>query len=85
MDVSQVNTASLLSAYHGLVVEGEALQLPQCVRGGGELFEDDEGLSPHLHGLHGHDVDYLTELREERVERTLQLCRMKTRNRVSDG
>jgi len=65
-------------AYHGLVVEGEALQLPQSVGGGGELFEDDKGLSPHLRCLHGHDVDDLTKLREERVERTLQLCGRKT-------
>lgn len=66
------------SAYHGLVVEGEALQLPQCVGGSGELFEDDEGLSPHPHCLHGYDVDNLTKLREERVQRTLQLCKRKT-------
>lgn len=70
-------------SYHGLVVEGKTLKLPQRVGGGGELFEDDEGLSPHLHGLHGHDFYYLTELREERVERTLHLCKVKTRSRQS--
>lgn len=66
------------SRYHGLVVEGETLQLPQRVGGGCQLFEDHEGLSPHPHRLHGHDVDNLTKLGEERVERTLQLCRRET-------
>lgn len=69
----RTNISSLFSAYHGLVVEGEALKLPQGVGGGGELLKDDEGLTPHPHGLHGHDVDDLTKLREERVERALQL------------
>lgn len=68
-----------LSAYHGLVVEGEALQLPQGVGCSRELFKDDERLSPHLHGLHGNNVDDLTELREERVQRTLQLCKTRSR------
>lgn len=61
-------------AHHGLVVEGEALQLPQSVGGGGELLEDDEGLPPHRRSLHRHHVQDLTELRQERVEGPLQLC-----------
>lgn len=68
-------------AYHGLVVEREPLQLSQSVGGGSELFEDHEGLTPHLHGLHGHDVNDLAELREERVQTALQLCGRKTRSR----
>lgn len=60
-------------SHHGLVVEGEALKLPQSVGGGGQLLEDHEGLPPHPHGLQRHDADDLTELGEERVERTLQL------------
>lgn len=74
MRLTAVRSSAPPPAYHGLVVEGEALQLPQGVGGGGELFEDDEGLPPHLRRLHGHDVDDLPELREERVERALQLC-----------
>jgi len=66
-------TASPEDSYHGLVVEGEALELPQGVGGRGELLEDDEGLAPHLHRLGGHDVDDLAELREERVQRALHL------------
>lgn len=68
-------------AYHGLVVEGEPLQLSQSVGGGSELFEDHEGLTPHLHGLHGHDIDDLAELREERIQGALQLCKRKMRSR----
>lgn len=60
--------------YHGLVVEGEALQLPQSVGGGRQLFENHKRLSPHLHGLHGHNVNNLTELGEQSVEGSLQLC-----------
>lgn len=78
-EVSDDHDEGGVPAYHGLVVEGEALQLPQGVGGGGKLFEDDEGLSPHLHRLHGHDVDDLPELGEERVERALQLCGRKMR------
>ena len=70
-------------SYHGLVVEGEALKLPERVGGGGELLEHDEGLSPHLHRLHGNDVDDLTELREERVERPLHLCTEKKKKTTS--
>ena len=73
----------LTSAYHGLVVEGEALQLPQCIGGSSKLLEDDEGLPPHPHGLHGHDVYDLAELREEGIERALQLCGGKMGNRLS--
>lgn len=61
--------------YHWLVVEGETLQLPESVGGGGKFFEDDKSLSPHLHGLQGHNVNNLTKLGEESVERSLQLCR----------
>lgn len=75
MSLEQASAGREEATYHGLVVEGEALQLPQSVGGGRELLEDHEGLTPHLHGLHRHDLHYLTELREERVERTLQLCR----------
>lgn len=55
-------------AHHGLVVEGESLQLAQRVGCGRQLLEHDEGLAPRLHRLHGHDVDDLAELGEERVE-----------------
>lgn len=67
--------------YHGLVVEGEPLQLSQSVGGGSELFEDHKGLTPHLHGLHGHDIDDLAELGEERIQTALQLCKRKRRSR----
>lgn len=72
------NKQTWLQTHHGFVVERETLQLPQGVGGGGELLKDDEGLTPHLHRLHGHDVDDLTELREERVERALHLCKTTT-------
>lgn len=55
--------------------------MSQSVGGGSELFEDHEGLTPHLHGFHGHDVDDLAELREERIQGALQLCKRKTRSR----
>lgn len=67
--------------YHGLVVEGEPLQLSQSVGGGSELFENHKGLTPHPHGLHGHDIDDLAELREECIQTALQLCKRKRRSR----
>jgi hypothetical protein len=58
---------------HGLVVEGESLHGLEGGRGRVDLLEDDEGLTPHLQVLQGHDVQDLTELREDRVKRFLQL------------
>lgn len=62
-------------SHHGFVVEGKALQLPQGVGGCSELLEHNEGLAPHLVRLQGHNVQDLSELGEESVERALQLCR----------
>jgi hypothetical protein len=47
--------------------------LSQGVGRGGQLFEHNKGLAAHLGRLHCNDVDDLTELREQGVERPLQL------------
>ncbi len=58
---------------HGLVVEGEALHGPDGGGGRGDLLEDDEGLAAHLERAQGHDVQDLPELREDGVERLLEV------------
>lgn len=71
-------------SYHGFVVEGEPLQLPEGIGGGSQLFEDHKGLTPHLHGLQGHDVDDLTKLGEEGVQGALHLCRRRREEESDD-
>lgn len=64
---------TLGGTYHGLVVEGEALELSESICGGGKLFEYHKRLAPHLHGLHCYNIQYLAKLGKEQVERPFQL------------
>jgi hypothetical protein len=58
---------------HWLVVEGKSLHRPECSCSRRNILEHHKCLSSHFERLHGNDVQNGTELRENGVERFLQL------------
>eukprot|EP00964_Phaeocystis_antarctica_P096221 scaffold62560_cov33-Phaeocystis_antarctica.AAC.1 len=69
----RVGLAVSVRDHHRLLVKGEALHLPHGLRGGRDVSENDERLSPHLEGLERDHVKDGAELREGGVEALLEL------------
>lgn len=75
----------LAVAHHRFVIEWEPLHGTQGIGGAVDLLEDDKGLTPHLQGAGNQNVQDLTKLREDRVQRLLQFWVTKGTNNTCLG
>ena len=63
--------------HHRFLIEGESLHGTQGICCTGYVLEHDEGLPSHLQILQRHYFQNVTKLREDGVERFLQVCKKK--------